>query len=64
MLRGLADSRCGNRGAEAARRSAAVEQVSELGRGLVMDDFVSKDFELDPLWGWEPVQVLEVLEFL
>lgn len=47
VLRG-ADRRLGIRGAKAARRSVVVEQVSGVGRGLVMVDFVSKDFEFDP----------------
>lgn len=58
VLRG-ADRRLGIRGAEPARRSVAVEQVSDVGRGLVMEDCVGEDFELDPLWGWEPTKVLE-----
>ena len=39
----------------------AVEQVSEVGRGLVMEGFVweEEDFELNLLWGREPVEVLE-----
>lgn len=37
----------------------AVEQVTEIGRGLVMEGFVSekKDFELNSLWDREPVEV-------
>jgi len=37
------------------------EQVDEVGGGLVMEGFMSeeKDFEVDPLWDWEPVEVLE-----
>lgn len=36
-------------------------QVSEVGRSLVMEGFVSEeeDFELDPLWDREKVEVLE-----
>ena len=39
----------------------AVEQVSEVGRGLVMEGFVceEEDFELNALWDREPVEVLE-----
>lgn len=46
------------RGVEAAGRSVVVEQVGEVGGGLVMKSFVSeeKDFELDPLWDREPVE--------
>lgn len=38
-----------------------VEQVSEVGRGLVVKGFVSeeKDFKVDALWDREPVEVLE-----
>ncbi len=38
-----------------------MEQVCEVGGGLVMEGFVSKeeDFELDPLWVREPVEVVE-----
>lgn len=46
---------------EAAVGSAEVGQVSEVGRSLVMEGFVSEeeDFELDPLWDREQVEVLE-----
>ena len=38
----------------------AMEQVSEVGRGLVMEGFVcEEDFKLNTLWNWEPVEVLE-----
>ena len=39
----------------------AVEQVTEVGRGLVMEGFVceEKDFELNSLWDREPVEVPE-----
>lgn len=42
---------------EAAGLSVVVEQVGEIGVGLVMVGFVSevKDFELDLLWDREPV---------
>jgi len=38
-----------------------MEKVSEVGRGLVMEGFVceEEDFELNMLWNWEPVEVLE-----
>ena len=38
-----------------------MEQVSEVGRSLIMEGFVCKeeDFELNALWNWEPVEVLE-----
>lgn len=38
-----------------------MERVSEVEGGLVMEGFVSEeeDFELDPLWDREPVEVLE-----
>jgi len=56
----------------------AVEQVTEVGRVLVMEGFVNKekDFELNSLWDQEPVEVpedrgeqtssrvLDVLEFI
>lgn len=46
---------------EAAVGSVEVGQVSEVGRSLVMEGFVSEeeDFELDPLWDREKVEVLE-----
>ena len=38
----------------------AVEQVSEVGKGLVMEGFVcEEDFEFNLLWDGEPVKVLE-----
>ena len=39
----------------------ATEQVSEVGRGLVMESFVceEEDFKLNILWNWEPVEVLD-----
>ena len=42
----------GIRGAKAARGIVLVEQVGKVGRGLVMEGFVSeeKDYELDLLW--------------
>lgn len=38
-----------------------VEQVSEVGRGLVIEGFMSeeKDFELNSLWHREPMKVLK-----
>lgn len=38
-----------------------MEQIIEVEGGLVMEGFMSeeKDFELDPLWDREPVEVLE-----
>ena len=38
-----------------------MEQVSEVGRGLVMEGFVceEEDFKLNTLWDWEPVEVLK-----
>ena len=49
------------RSAEAAGWIVAMEQVSEVGRGLVMEGFVceEEDFKLNTLWNWEPVEVLE-----
>ncbi len=46
---------------EAAGGSVAVEQVSEVGGGLVMKAFVSKEthFKLKASWDREPVEVLE-----
>ena len=46
---------------EAAGWIVAMEQVSEVGRGLVMEGFVceEEDFELNTLWNWEPVEALE-----
>ena len=51
----------GIRGTEGAGRSVMVEQICEVGGGLVMEGFVSeeKEFELDALWDREPVEVLE-----
>ncbi len=45
------------RGAEAAGRIVAVEQVGEVGGGLVMESFVGeeKDFEVDALRDRKPV---------
>ncbi len=36
-------------------------QVSEVGGGVVMEGFMSeeRDFQLDSLWDWESVEVLE-----
>ena len=38
-----------------------MEQVSEVGRGLVMEGFVceEEDFELNTQWNWEPEEVLQ-----
>lgn len=38
-----------------------VEQVSEVGRGLVMKGFMceEEDFELNSLWDRKPMEVLE-----
>ena len=49
------------RWAEAAGWIVAMEEVSEVGIGLVMEGFVSEeeDFKLNTLWNWEPVEVLE-----
>lgn len=42
-------------------KNVILEQVSEVGGGLVMKSFVSekKDFKLNPLWGRKPVKLLE-----
>lgn len=51
----------GIRRTEAAGWVVAMEHVSEVGRGLVMEGFVceEEDFELNALWNWEPVEFLE-----
>ena len=45
--------------AEAVRRSAVMEQVREVGRGLVMEGFVSEEmgFEMNPLWDRKSVKL-------
>jgi len=53
----------GIRGAEPTGWSVVMEQVGEVGGGLVMEGFVTeeKDFALDPLRDGEPVKVPENL---
>ncbi len=36
-----------------------MEQVGEVGGGLVMGGFMSEEKDLDPLWDREPVEILE-----
>lgn len=51
----------GIRGAEVTGRGVVVEQVSEVGGGLVVEGFVGEkeEFELNTLRDGEPVEVLE-----